>query len=78
MNAGGIDEAEAAVHPGFPQSDAVLAHDTVATLYAGYLSAERGGADTRVPVAPLEVLSLSTAPSGSSRHIPAAGRAPGI
>jgi len=37
-----------------PQSDAVLAHDTVATLYAGYLSAERGGADTPVPVAPLE------------------------
>ena len=39
-----------------PQADAVVAHDTVATLYAGYLSAERGGADTPVPVAPLETL----------------------
>ncbi len=39
-----------------PQADAVVAHDTVATLYAGYLSAERGGADTPVPVTPLETL----------------------
>ena len=36
-----------------PQSGATLAHDTVATLYAGYLSAEGHGAETRVPVAPL-------------------------
>jgi predicted dehydrogenase len=33
-----------------PQADAVIAHDTVATLYAGYVSAERGGQDTPVPV----------------------------
>ena len=33
-----------------PQSDAELAHDTVATLYAGYVSAERAGAETPVPV----------------------------
>ena len=33
-----------------PQSDAELAHDTVATLYAGYLSAERAGAEVSVPV----------------------------
>jgi predicted dehydrogenase len=39
-----------------PQADAVVAHDTVATLYAGYLSAERNGADTPVPIAPLETL----------------------
>ena len=39
-----------------PQADAVVAHDTVATLYAGYLSAERGGQQTDVPVAPLETL----------------------
>jgi hypothetical protein len=39
-----------------PQSGATLAHDTVATLYAGYLSAEGHGAETRVPVAPLAEL----------------------
>ncbi len=39
-----------------PQSGAAVAHDTVATLYAGYLSAERGGQETRVPVAPLDAL----------------------
>jgi predicted dehydrogenase len=39
-----------------PQADAVVAHDTVATLYAGYLSAERRGAETPVPVAALDTL----------------------
>ena len=39
-----------------PQSGAAVAHDTVACLYAGYLSAERGGQDTPVPVAPLAEL----------------------
>jgi predicted dehydrogenase len=39
-----------------PQSDAVIAHDTVATLYAGYLSAERGGQQAPVPVAALDTL----------------------
>ena len=34
-----------------PQSDAELAHDTVATLYAGYVSAERRGEDVPVPMA---------------------------
>src|SRR6266849_8967889 len=37
-----------------PQADAVVAHDTVATLYAGYVSAERGGQQTPVPVVPLD------------------------
>jgi predicted dehydrogenase len=36
-----------------PQAGALLAHDTVAALYAGYVSAARGGAETPVPVAPL-------------------------
>ena len=36
-----------------PQSSAALAHDTVATLYAGYVSAEQAGRETPVPVAPL-------------------------
>ncbi len=39
-----------------PQSDAVIAHDTVATLYAGYVSAERKGQEVPVPVAPLSDL----------------------
>jgi predicted dehydrogenase len=39
-----------------PQADAVIAHDTVATLYAGYLSAERGGQQAPVPVAALDTL----------------------
>ena len=34
-----------------PQSSALLAHDTVTTLYAGYLSAARAGAEVPVPVA---------------------------
>jgi predicted dehydrogenase len=33
-----------------PQSDAQIAHDTVATLYAGYVSAERGGQETTVTI----------------------------
>jgi len=36
-----------------PQSGPLVAHDTVAALYAGYVSAERHGAETLVPVAPL-------------------------
>jgi hypothetical protein len=36
-----------------PQAGATIAHDTVATLYAGYLSAERAGQEVAVPVAPL-------------------------
>jgi predicted dehydrogenase len=36
-----------------PQSGALVAHDTIAALYAGYVSAERKGADVAVPVAAL-------------------------
>jgi predicted dehydrogenase len=39
-----------------PQSGATIAHDTVATLYAGYVSAERRGQEVAVPVAPLSQL----------------------
>ena len=39
-----------------PQSSALVAHDTVATLYAGYVSAEHKGQDTPVPVAPLATM----------------------
>lgn len=39
-----------------PQSGALVAHDTIATLYAGYVSAERGGQEVPVPVAALEDL----------------------
>ncbi|HXD97435.1 MAG TPA: Gfo/Idh/MocA family oxidoreductase [Candidatus Acidoferrum sp.] len=39
-----------------PQSGATIAHDTVATLYAGYVSAERQGQEVAVPVAPLSEL----------------------
>ena len=39
-----------------PQSGATIAHDTVAALYAGYVSAERGGQDVPVPLAPLSDL----------------------
>jgi predicted dehydrogenase len=39
-----------------PQAGALIAHDTVATLYAGYLSAERKGADVAVPVAPADTI----------------------
>jgi predicted dehydrogenase len=41
---------------GRPQSGALIAHDTVATLYAGYLSAERKGAEVAVPVAPADTI----------------------
>ena len=44
------DFVECCVSGRRPQSDAELAHDTVATLYAGYVSAERGGAEVPVPV----------------------------
>jgi predicted dehydrogenase len=36
-----------------PQSGPLAAHDTVATLYAGYVSAERQGQEVRVPLAPI-------------------------
>jgi predicted dehydrogenase len=39
-----------------PQSGALLAHDTVAALYAGYVSAERGGQEVDVPIVPLDRL----------------------
>jgi predicted dehydrogenase len=39
-----------------PQSGAAAAYDTVATLYAGYLSAERKGQEVRIPLAPLDEL----------------------
>jgi predicted dehydrogenase len=44
------DFVECCVSGRRPQSDAELAHDTVATLYAGYVSAERAGAEMPVPV----------------------------
>jgi predicted dehydrogenase len=47
------DFVECCVTGRAPQSGATVAHDTVATLYAGYVSAERGGAEVPVPVAPL-------------------------
>ena len=72
------DFVECCVRGTRPQSDAVVAHDTVATLYAGYLSAERGGQQTPVPVAPLEILQWNTARSASSRRTPPACRARGI
>jgi predicted dehydrogenase len=39
-----------------PQAGAALAHDTVATLYAGYVSAERGGQEAPVLIAPIDEL----------------------
>jgi predicted dehydrogenase len=36
-----------------PQAGPLVAHDTVATLYAGYVSAERGGQEVAVPVGAL-------------------------
>ena len=41
---------ECCVSGGRPQSDADLARDTVATLYAGYVSAGRNGQEVAVPV----------------------------
>src|SRR6185436_14819829 len=39
-----------------PQSGPLVAHDTIAALYAGYVSAERNGQEVPVPVAPLTEL----------------------
>ena len=44
------DFVECCVSGRRPQSDAQIAHDTVATLYAGYVSAERGGQETAVTI----------------------------
>src|SRR6266508_1302648 len=44
------DFVECCVSGGRPQSDADVARDTVATLYAGYVSAERGGHEIPVPL----------------------------
>src|SRR5512134_172399 len=46
------DLVECCVSGRRPQAGALVAHDTVATLYAGYVSAERKGAEVTVPVAP--------------------------
>jgi hypothetical protein len=43
------DFIECIAHSRRPQCGAELGYDTVAVLYSGYLSAERGGAD--VPIA---------------------------
>ena len=50
------DFLECCVSGRTPQSGAAIAHDTIATLYAGYLSAERGGQEVAVPIAPLAEL----------------------
>ena len=50
------DFVECCVHGRAPQSGPLVAHDTVATLYAGYVSAERSGQEVTVPVAPLSDL----------------------
>ena len=47
------DFLECCVSGRAPQAGATIAHDTVATLYAGYVSAERAGAAVPVPVASL-------------------------
>jgi predicted dehydrogenase len=47
------DFLECCAHGRAPQSGPLVAHDTVATLYAGYVSAERNGQDVPVPVAQL-------------------------
>ena len=39
-----------------PQSGAMLAHDTVATLYAAYVSSERAGQEVPVPIAAIAEL----------------------
>jgi hypothetical protein len=41
---------ECCAHGRRPQSDAEIARDTVATLYAGYLSAEGKGQEVPVPI----------------------------
>src|SRR5262250_2331371 len=50
------DFVECCVHGRAPQSGPLVALDTVATLYAGYVSAERSGQEVPVPVAPLAEL----------------------
>jgi predicted dehydrogenase len=47
------DFLECCVSGRAPQAGATIAHDTVATLYAGYVSAERAGQQVAVPIAPL-------------------------
>jgi predicted dehydrogenase len=47
------DFMECVAHDRDPLSDLGLAADTVATMYAGYLSAEKQGAEVAVPVADL-------------------------
>jgi predicted dehydrogenase len=44
------DFVECCAHGRRPQSDAEIARDTVATLYAGYLSAEGRGQEVPVPI----------------------------
>ncbi len=44
------DFVECCAHGRRPQSDAEIARDTVATLYAGYLSAEGKGQEVAVPI----------------------------
>jgi predicted dehydrogenase len=50
------DFVECCLHGRRPQSGPVVAHDTVTTLYAGYVSAERGGAEVPIPVGSLDEL----------------------
>lgn len=50
------DFAECCASGRRPQSGALVAHDTIATLYAGYVSAARRGQDVPVPVAALDQL----------------------
>jgi len=44
------DFIECLIHDREPQSSLVLAADTVATLYAAYLSAQEGGRETKIPL----------------------------
>jgi predicted dehydrogenase len=50
------DFVECCVSGRRPQSGALVAHDTVAALYAGYVSAERKGQDVAVPVAAADTI----------------------
>jgi len=43
------DFLRCAAHGESPQSDLDLALDTTATIYAAYVSAEQGGAETPIP-----------------------------
>jgi predicted dehydrogenase len=47
------DFVECCVSGRRPQSSALVAHDTVAAMYAGYVSASRGGQDVAVPLSPI-------------------------